>query len=484
MSHRHAVKIEEINDHVISYPLSVNHSIVITDDGQGIAQALAQQFKSHRYKAEVVSEIPLTSDVVILLNGLTHFQNPIEAMQCNFTAFKQAAAAAKRFSHKKGLFITVQNTGGQFGFSAMGPHQAWSAGLSALAKTAAAEWPNVFCKAIDIEITKRLTPEAIAQRLFREITQGSTKIECGLLANNTRITLATQPQAASPEKSIIDQKSVVVAAGGGRGITAACLIELTKKSQATFILLGRSHLEDVPKQYQIDDETKLRQILFAESKNKGESITPKQINQIIAKIKANREIKHTIEHIQAAGGKAFYYEADIINFTQLQQVFSKIRQKFGKITALIHAAGVIEDKLILEQSEEQFSRVFQTKVVGLHNLLAATEKDNLQFIGLFSSVAARFGNVGQVAYAMGNEVLNKVAQYESQKRGSRCLVKSFNWGPWEMGMVTPELKKLFAERGIALISKQQGIQLFMDEISSRHQPAAVEIVCGSRLTSE
>ncbi len=70
---------------------------------------------------------------------------------------------------------------------------------------------------------------------------------------------------------------------------------------------------------------------------------------------------------------------------------------------------MLADKLIVDKTPAQFDRVFDTKVVGLRNLLAATSDDPLKVLCLFSSVAARTGNVGQVDYAMANEVLNKVA---------------------------------------------------------------------------
>ncbi len=63
----------------------------------------------------------------------------------------------------------------------------------------------------------------------------------------------------------------------------------------------------------------------------------------------------------------------------------------------------------------------------------ACENDPLKYIIIFSSVAARMGNKGQVDYAMANEVLNKMARQQSYKRNN-CRVISFNWGPWDGGM--------------------------------------------------
>ena len=100
---------------------------------------------------------------------------------------------------------------------------------------------------------------------------------------------------------------------------------------------------------------------------------------------------------------------------------------------------------------------------------------------LFSSVAGRYGNRGQCDYAAANEVLNKVAQYEKQKRGNSCLVKSINWGLWDGGMVTPELKALFLQRNIHIIPQALGVKFFMTELLDKEN-SDVEVVYGGQLT--
>jgi hypothetical protein len=116
-------------------------------------------------------------------------------------------------------------------------------------------------------------------------------------------------------------------------------------------------------------------------------------------------------------------------------------------------------------------------VEGLRTLLAATGADPLKLLCLFSSVAARCGNLGQVDYAMANEILNKVALAESQRRGPGCLVKSLGWGPWEGGMVSPQLKAHFELMGVPLIPLAVGAKMLVDELTGS-APAQVELVLG------
>ena len=130
----------------------------------------------------------------------------------------------------------------------------------------------------------------------------------------------------------------------------------------------------------------------------------------------------------------------------------------------MHGAGVLADRLIADQTDDQFLRVFRTKVSGLQALLSATRGDALSRICLFSSVAARYGNAGQAAYVAANEVLNKVARAEAARRGAACHVMSLNWGPWDGGMVTPALRSDFERRGIPLIALSAGTSAFVAEM--------------------
>jgi hypothetical protein len=143
---------------------------------------------------------------------------------------------------------------------------------------------------------------------------------------------------------------------------------------------------------------------------------------------------------------------------------------------------VLEDRLIVDKTAEQFERVYDTKVLGLNNLLAATRQDPLKYLVLFSSVAARLGNKGQVDYAMANEVLNKMAQSESALR-TDCRVVSINWGPWDGGMVTTALKREFTRNGIHLIPIGYGAESMLSEMRAPEN-SPVEIVIGAELTGD
>ena len=143
---------------------------------------------------------------------------------------------------------------------------------------------------------------------------------------------------------------------------------------------------------------------------------------------------------------------------------------------------MIEDKLLADKTSESWSRVVETKVLGLLLLQRHLKPQSLRFLSVFSSVAGRFGNSGQSDYATANELMNRLCcQLRDQWRG-QVEVSALCWGPWGptqfgAGMVTAETEAKFAAKGVTLVSAAAGRQLFVDAVT-RAPGGAVEIVCG------
>jgi len=242
-------------------------------------------------------------------------------------------------------------------------------------------------------------------------------------------------------------------------------LELARQRRLQLVLLGRSVLaESEPAELAgITGESDLKKALLARANGNGHR-SPKHIEARYREILAQREIRECLRQIRATGATAHYRTADVRDFAEVETAFQEIRRQLGPIRGVIHGAGVLADRRIEDKTEEQFDLVYGTKVAGLKNLLQAVAKDDLKLLALFSSYTGRFGRTGQVDYAAANEVLNKMAQSESRKR-PQCRVVSFNWGPWNGGMVSDGLRKIFAGEGVGLIEPQAGAEFFVREIS-------------------
>jgi acyl carrier protein len=445
--------------------LRTNGPAFVTDDGSGLATAVAAKLGARGVAAHVVREVPADAGFVVFLGGMRAVSSVDEAVAVNREAFRVARAIAPRFAAQGGVFVTVQDTGGDFGLRGAGT-RAWLGGVSALARTAALEWPAASVKAIDCERGGRGL-EAIAEAIVGELFGGGPMLEVGLHADGTRTTMATRKMAAEPGPARLDESSVVVASGGARGVTAAALIALAKARQPRLVLLGRTALEPEPRELEgIVDEAGLKRALAAKMQAEGQKPVPSEIAARTARILAGREVRATLGALAAAGSQVKYVPVDVQDASALSAALDDVRKHWGPITAVVHGAGVLADKRIVEKTDAHFDRVFDTKVAGLRALLDATADDPLEALVVFSSVAARTGNPGQSDYAMANEVLNLVACAERARRGPACIVRSLAWGPWEGGMVTPALKSHFEQMGVALIPLDVGARMLVAELES------------------
>jgi len=284
------------------------------------------------------------------------------------------------------------------------------------------------------------------------------------------------------DPSPISASALFLVSGGARGITAECVIALAQRYGCRFLLLGRSVRQPEPAwAYGRDDDSELKRRAAIELQDRGVRPSPAEIQRTIARIRGAREIERTLAAVVTAGGQAEYVAADVSDGEQLAGVLSQARQRLGRISGLIHGAGALADKPIERKTDFDFDRVYSSKVAGLQNLLSCLPAGELQYLLLFASAAGFFGNPGQTDYALSNEILNRVAD-RVKRAHPACKVVAFNWGPWEAGMVTPQLKQLFAERGVGTIPVRAGTDALIRVIEDPRSP--LQVLVGSSMRIE
>lgn len=388
---------------------------------------------------------------------------------------------------ERSRFFTITFMDGMFGQS--GNYACpIDGGFFGLTKTLKREAPSVFCRALDVSPT--LNIQDMAERIFAELNDqeqtstepGQSLIEIGLLPE-ARVTIIAEPRdtQTTVDNAGIDRNSLFLVSGGAKGVTAKCVIELARHYQCRFILLGRSSVEgELPEWVKsCANDQELQQQLMREIQAKGEKPSLGVIRSRIGEIKSKLEVEETLTAIRQAGGDAVYLSADITNPDKLKAALAPVSEQFGSITGLIHGAGVLADKYLEKKTIEDFQRVFTTKVRGLEALMSVVNPAMLKHLVLFSSTAGFYGNEGQADYAVANEILNRFACL-FKNRSPESQVIAFNWGPWDGGMVTPELKKKFAEKNIFVIPVQGGAETLVDELARGERPAP-QIVVGSSM---
>ena len=458
----------------------------VTDDGSGLAARVVHHLKRAGRSVRLVAglsstdlRLPNRFAALLLIAPPSAAGSRETAADLNHRAFEWARAAAPALQAAAAaggaLLAVVARMDGAFGFrdDSFDPAQG---GLAGLAKTAAREWPGVACRAIDLDSAWSDT-DAAAAALVRELLAAGP-LEVGLDSNGRRAPICVD-EPIQPDDLELASGDLVVISGGARGVTALAAAALADAVQPALLLLGRSPAPQPEPDWMlcIADDAELRRALLARERAAGRKPAPADIESELRRRLADREVSRNLQRIGAAASSADYRSADVRDPAAVRAILADAQKRHGPVRALIHGAGVLEDRLIEQKTAEQFSRVFDTKVRGLDALLAAIDPAALRHLLLFSSVSGRFGNRGQADYAMANEVLNKSAQ-RFARRHPQCRTRSINWGPWDGGMVTAPLKREFARQGVELIAPQDGVAAMLAEMADSATDA-VEVVLGA-----
>ncbi|KGJ96020.1 SDR family NAD(P)-dependent oxidoreductase, partial [Colwellia psychrerythraea] len=451
-------------------------------------------------------------DAVIYLQSkqtVDAIEYPEAAKQGLMLAFVLAKLSKVKAATKaRASFVVVTRQGGALGFAddkvkADKKSDLVQAGLAGLVKTINHEWnssqakgnDSVFCRIVDL--SAKLAADKAATIINDELLDIDTATievahDTDNLSNNlgSRLTLtgaATDSYALATSSSsdkAIDSNSVFLVSGGAKGVTAHCVIEIAKQYQSKFILLGRSSFEDNEPSWAqgITEEVALKKAAMQALIAAGDKPTPVKVTHFVRPVLANREIAQTLNAIKAAGGQAHYVAADVTNSASVTEAVAPLVAKLGTVTGIIHGAGVLADKFIEQKTLEEFNAVYSTKIDGLLSLLAATEEKNIKHLVLFSSAAGFYGNPGQSDYSIANDILNKTA-YRFKALNPSAQVLSFNWGPWDGGMVTPELKRMFNDRGVYIIPLDAGAKLLVSELAADNNRCA-QILVGNDLSKD
>lgn len=167
---------------------------------------------------------------------------------------------------------------------------------------------------------------------------------------------------------------------------------------------------------------------------------------------ADERAQAAIDEMTSTGAQVTLAAADIADPAALQGILDTIADTMPPICGVVHAAGVLDDGIILQQTPERLRSVMAPKVAGAWNLHQMSGSRELDIFVLFSSVASLMGSPGQGNYAAANAFLDALAHHR-RARGMSAL--SVNWGPFsEVGMAAadPQRGERLAKLGIASLA--------------------------------
>ncbi|MEU9457019.1 SDR family NAD(P)-dependent oxidoreductase [Streptomyces sp. NPDC048277] len=438
--------------------------VAVVGGPEELARALTARLGAGGVEAHVASEVPENCGGLIYLGGFEHTSRSADAVDREAFATVKAFARAR---HDGPTLLVVARSGTR------------SSGLTALARTAAREWPETTVRSIDCDIADLGSADA-AELIASELLNGGSDPEVTLSVSGRTVRDFTELTGATGTGRV-GPHSVLVVSGGARGITAASVRALVEThAPKAVLLLGRTPLTEEPVHLiGAADEAAVQRAVIDRLRVTAEELDPRRIRTDTVSALAQREVRDNLRALEACGSAIRYVSLDITDAAAVRAAVAGFREEWGPVTGVVHGAGVLADAAIRDKTSEQFDRVYSTKADGLRSLLAAVEEEPLDLLCVFSSVAAEFGNAGQSDYAMANEAVTRLAAAEGVRRPD-CLVRTIAWGPWSGGMVNESLAAHFRTGGVELIETAAGAAAFVDELHESGDGATAVIRSASR----
>lgn len=170
-----------------------------------------------------------------------------------------------------------------------------------------------------------------------------------------------------------------------------------------------------------------------------------------------------IQQLEAAGTSIYSLAIDLGSPSAASDLQTKLDAlSFPPVLGVVHAAGLVEDQLIMDTTPDSFNRVLSPKVAGTLALHKIFPPKSVDFFLLFSSCGQLFGFPGQGSYASGNAFLDSLAEH---RRALGDNARALQWTSWRglgMAATTPESEEFIEaeleSKGIASVSRDEAFR--------------------------
>ncbi|OIJ97378.1 hypothetical protein BIV23_31280 [Streptomyces monashensis] len=377
---------------------------------------------------------------------------------------RPALEAAARSGTRAGL-VAVTRLDGALGYAGSGGDAtaALAGGLGGLVKTVALEATTLFCRALDLDLG--LSDEDAGAAFAAELADLAGDVrEVGVDATGRRtprVSGTPWPRTPAAAGIRLTADDVLLVTGATGGVTAWCVEDLVRVHRCGCILLGRTPLTDEPGwAAALDGPEELRAALEARARdageNPGEEPARTRVEEELGLLVRQRRIRALLTTLRSHGAEAEYVAADV---REPDAVATALAPHAGRVTGVLHAAGVLGDRPLAEANPGGIAAVVDTKT-GLRHVLAALDATRLRHLVLFTSVAGIWGNMRQADYTLANEALNRFG-CAWQAAHPHCRVVPIAFGPWAGGMAAG-VQQVFTEVGVPVLSREEGGARFLE----------------------
>ena len=265
------------------------------------------------------------------------------------------------------------------------------------------EFAGVRTRCIDVDDAALAAPAELAAALCREAEAGDSPLAVALRGARRHVQelIEVPPPAGNPPLPWRRQGVYLLTGGlGGIGLKVAEHVAAT--AGARLVLVGRRGL---PPRSSWDEWLQLRH---------GDRTAA-----LVAKVR----------ELEARGAEVEVVAADVSTADGARRAVQTALQRFGALHGIVHAAGVLDDGLILTRQPQQSERMLAPKLLAAQALDAATAELALDLFVVFASTSGLAGIPGQCDYAAANAALDAFAHWRTAARPGRTL--AVDWGLWQ-----------------------------------------------------
>ncbi|MFH1619540.1 MAG: SDR family NAD(P)-dependent oxidoreductase, partial [bacterium] len=421
------------------------------------------------------------------------------------------------------FLAVVTKVDGAFGYRTDSPFDPICGAVSGITYCLRKELEKSAVKLVDF--SPETSPSVTAKKTMYEIMDSDRRLAVGYHSGK-RWTLISKPSVLPKEKGRDLKGRTILVTGAGRGLGAEFCRILAERFQPRLLMLDIIALDDNAAQWAVMSDEQLKELkssMWAQLKASasgrtvekdtggtaalsasalpysrplalsggagalkvlsdgagGKQATPVILEREFTKVKDAIQLHRTIENLKKLGSETAYFNCDLNDHAAVRELTHRIKTEYRKIDGLVHFAGFERSKLATDKTVDEFFRVYDTKATSAGLLLKYDIVKEEGFWGLISSIAGRFGNVGQTDYAAASDYLSKLAISLTNKGMRAVAVDMSAYADIGMAM-RPGVEAFLKSQGVDFLCPEEGMQALTDELVYGRTP---EIVLSGNLGS-
>ena len=336
------------------------------------------------------------------------------------------------------------------------------------------ERTGAISKLIDFESDS--TPDDMAQITMDEVLHGDMRLMIGT-KDKVRSTILSVPMQLDRRVKHFDLAGkTIIFTGSGRGIGAMLAQKIAAQYHSKIIVLDIIEIQEKTPLWATMNESELaalkKQMWEDMRADHTQKATPVMLERAFGRVKDSVTLYNNLQKLRELGSEVEYYHCDVMNSSMMKEVCTKIKAKNGRVDGLIHFAGLERSKLIYDKDPMEYYRIFDVKATSFASFLANNVVKDKGFFAFASSIAGKYGNLGQSDYASANDYLAKSALSLSNQGYRAISIAMSAYKNVGMG-VRAGVETFLRSNGVDFVDPEDGMQIFLDEIVYGRVPEIV-----------